>query len=145
MTIDSAAIQWNVKPKTVLEYIRKEYIAGITCENARLSLPEIPKPYIPPQKRDGSYDRDRAILTACSKSFFIDEHILRCSRASFEAHMTRLVEGGYLSIIDDTLTKGNLGYQCTAAGSNVVSSKESLNLPDININISVVGGVGLIG
>ena len=46
MDIKTAAREWNVSVKTVLNYIEKKYIIGISVKDDEIVIPDIPKPYI---------------------------------------------------------------------------------------------------
>ena len=57
MDIRTAAKEWNVSVKTVLNYIEKKYIIGISVKNDEIIIPQIPKPYVKRKPKNNKGNR----------------------------------------------------------------------------------------
>lgn len=96
MTIQEAAKRWGVKEKTILGYILKGYIYGLSVVNNEIQLPEIPKPYVV-RKPKTINQQDNYILNAMNKEYYVNAKIMDINQEKFRERLVALMSAKKIS------------------------------------------------
>lgn len=136
MTIKEASQKWGLTENTICKYIAKEWFDGIYCEQNRVLLPEIPKPYKTTLKGNETVERLlRTILKACNERRYLSAYMLGVSPAAFFDFIDTLKKE---EMIEGEAQYGasNMGFKITLKGIKE-SKKKKLSSPVLNINVQV--------
>lgn len=111
MTIQEAAKQWNIKEKTVMDYILKRYLFGLSIENDEIYVPDIPKPHVKTKPKCVS-EQDKYILEAMNKGRYVNANILGVEQEKFKERLEALVRANkiYPKCSDAVDYTSNLGF-----------------------------------
>ncbi len=91
MNIKEAAQEWNVSIKTVLNYIEKKYIIGISVNDDEIIIPQIPKPHVK-RKPKKIRDIDKYICDTLNYGRYTNYRIVGVKKEIFEERLIELTK-----------------------------------------------------
>lgn len=142
MDIKNAAREWNVSVKTVLSYIEKKYIIGISVENDEIIVPSIPKPYIKRKPKTVS-DVDKYIRNTLDHNGYANYRIIGIEDKVFKERLQELTNANLIKQRDPE----NSDYQTTLNYMLVASVDKAIVIsPTIapTIELKVADQIGLV-
>jgi len=89
MNIQTAANEWNVSVKTVLNYIGKRYIVGISAIDDEIVIPSIPKPYVK-RKPKTIKEMDKYICDTLNHDGYANYRIMDIDKGKFRERLCAL-------------------------------------------------------
>lgn len=90
MTIQEAAKKWNIKENTVLKYIYKGYILGISVNENHIILPDILKPNVKSNKPKTVALVDKYIMDTLNIFGYVSYPILNIDKEIFAERLNEL-------------------------------------------------------
>lgn len=144
MTVAEAAFEWNLNEKTVVEYLAKGYIYGITIENNKIKLPNIRRPKI--IRNNAKPTRENIckwIFEACRDKKYINGAIIGIDNDRFDDQAEAMVEDGWLEIKDAQRNGTNTRYRLTPKAREAMRSKKNITISFLNFSFTLKNNVGL--
>ena len=143
MTITQAAEKWKVNTATVLEYIGKGYIYGLSvsqnAEGNHVILPSISKPWVK-RKPEKVTAMDQYILKAMENGGYVNATIMGISQEKFEERLKALLKSGaiYSKEPGQEDYSSNMGFIKAPQNQKSVSVEFSPTIePKVEVNPSV--------
>lgn len=136
MNIEAAAKKWDVKTRTVLEYIEKRYIIGISICDDEINIPCIPKPYIK-KKPKTVKEKDKYICDALNHQGYANYRILGISKEEFKERLCELINARKIRIKDTDIHdyETTLNYTLLAFDDNKLIIAPTI-APTIDIKLA---------
>lgn len=142
MDISTAAKEWKVSVRTILGYIEKKYIIGISVEDDEIIIPSITKPYIR-RKPKTINDMDKYIRDALNHSGYVNYRIMGIEDKVFKERLDEMTAANIIKQRDPK----NTDYETTLNYMLVASADKSIVIsPTIapTIELKVADQIGLV-
>lgn len=142
MNIENAAKEWKVTVKTVLDYIGKRYIIGISIVDDEIIIPSIPKPYVK-KKPKTIKDIDNYICEALNHEGYANYRILDIEKEKFEERLRALTDSNMIK----QRNPANQDYKTTLNYMLVASAEKTVVIaPTIapTIEMKIADQIGLV-
>lgn len=141
MDIRTAAKEWNVSVKTVLDYIEKKYIIGISVNDDEIIIPQIPKPYVK-RKPKTIKEIDKYICDTLNHGGYTNYRIIGIEKDKFKERLFELMESNTIkqkTDVNDYETTLNYTLAATAEKSLVIAPTISST-----IEMKIADQIGLV-
>ncbi len=139
MKIDVAATQWGLTTTTVLKYIYKGYIPGLSIVNNEIVLPELPKPNTTRKKLNKADIIDDYLCETLSKLQYSNYLIANIAPDDFKDRLEALNKSGIiLKKVDNPDYTSTLDFYLSSK-SKSISINPTINA---NVNLNITGQMG---
>lgn len=136
MNIKTAAENWHVSVKTILGYIEKKYIIGISVKDDEIVIPSIPKPYIK-RKPKTVDDMDKYIREALNHNCYANYRIMGIEKNTFKERLNEMTAANIIKqrYPDNTDFETTLNYMLVASADKSIVISPTIS-PKVEIKVA---------
>lgn len=87
MDVKSASKAWHISEATIWDYVRKGFIRGLSFEDNRLCIPNLPKPYVAKIPPSGAEKTDERILSVLDRGLYATANSMKIEASLFSARL----------------------------------------------------------